>query len=504
MVLLRNEVVRAANGEAAPLLPLTVGAGQRVAVIGPLAARGTIMGGGSSQVRPHPVSHPLAALSERLGAAGAEVVYEAGCSIDRYVPEFQPAGGLAAEVALPAKAGEEGVWTSVGAVPRLAVGLSGDGSEVSPRARWRWRGSYTASASGEHTIGLIAAGWGRVWLDGALVLDTTENPTRGGTYYGWGTDELRACYALEAGRTYEVAAEFHPVRSIPFVAMRVGIGPPHDAGALDRAAGLARSADVAVVIVGLTNEWETEGSDRVGFELPAPQAQLIEAVGAACPRTVVVLNIGSPVALDVAAQQPAVLVSWYPGMEFGNALADVLTGAVNPSGRLPTTFPQRLEDCPAYLNYPGEAGRVRYGEGVFIGYRGYDARDVEPAYPFGHGLSYTTFGYADLVVAPSDAGHVVQVTVTNTGTCRGAEVVQCYLAPPPSPVARPPKELVAFAKVDLEPGEQRRVTLELPERVRRYWDATADDWAVAPGEHQVLVGPSSRKLLLRASLVPAG
>ena len=188
-------------------------------------------------------------------------------------------------------------------------------------------------------------------------------------------------------------------------------------------------------------------------------------------------------------------------MEFGNALVDVLTGAVNPSGRLPTTFPRRLEDCPAYLNYPGEAGRVRYGEGVFAGYRGFDARDIEPAFPFGYGLSYTTFQIADLRVVGIDAEAVeVTGTVTNTGAVAGAEVVQLYLAAPESPVARPPKELVAFAKVSLEPGETRQVGLSVPRRLFGHWDAQAGAWAEAAGRYELLAGSSSRHLPSRAEL----
>lgn len=197
------------------------------------------------------------------------------------------------------------------------------------------------------------------------------------------------------------------------------------------------------MVVGSNAEWETEGVDRVDLQLPGRQDQLVDAVLSANRNTVVVVNAGSPTSMVWAAKAPAASEAWYPGMAFGEALTDILFGAVDASGRLPTTFPHRIEDHPAYLNYPPEAGRMLYGEGVFIGYRGFDARDSEPQFAFGFGLSYTTFAYGPLQAHLDGAGRRVHasVEVTNTGDRAGVEVVQLYVSDEVVSVSRPPKEL---------------------------------------------------------------
>jgi beta-glucosidase len=201
-----------------------------------------------------------------------------------------------------------------------------------------------------------------------------------------------------------------------------------------------------------------------------------------------------------------VLECWLSGQAAGGAAADLLFGAANPSGRLAETLPLRLEDTPAYLNFPGEAGHVRYGEGVFVGYRGYDALDRQVSYPFGHGLSYTSFDYADLTT--NITGHqqdndlVVAVTcrVTNTGDRRGKEVVQLYVRDPEASVARPVRELKAFAKVDLDPGETTVVEFALAARDLSYWSTSVNDWALEAGEFELAVGASSRDLRLTTTV----
>jgi beta-glucosidase len=235
------------------------------------------------------------------------------------------------------------------------------------------------------------------------------------------------------------------------------------------------------------------------------------------PRTVVVVNAASPVTTDWAGEVPAVLVTWFGGQEMANALADVLFGECAPSGRLPTTFPVHVEHNPSHGNFPGEHGQVRYGEGVHVGYRWYDARKLAVAFGFGHGLSYTTFAIgtprlSGTALTPGDT-LTVDVDVTNTGARRGAEVVQCYVAPRDPRVTRPPKELKAFGKVWLDPGETTTVTLELPERAFAYWHPSTDEpppgrtgppipsaepapaldpgWRVDPGRYDVLIGRSS-------------
>ncbi|MFN8497121.1 MAG: glycoside hydrolase family 3 C-terminal domain-containing protein [Anaerolineae bacterium] len=268
--------------------------------------------------------------------------------------------------------------------------------------------------------------------------------------------------------------------------------PPADP--IAEAARVAAGADVAVVFVGLTPEWESESFDRVDMELPNEQARLIEAVSAANPNTIVVINAGSPITMRWLAGVRGVLQTWYLGQETGNAVADVLFGDVNPSGKLPTTFPIRLEDTPAYINYPGENGKVFYGEGLFVGYRYYDKKDVAPLFPFGYGLSYTTFEYRNLTVTPQGEGAGVSVDVQNSGGRAGAEVVQVYVRDVASRLVRPDKELKAFARVDLAPGETKRVEFSLDRDALAYYNPAKNGWVVEPGEFDVSVGGSSRDI----------
>jgi beta-glucosidase len=233
------------------------------------------------------------------------------------------------------------------------------------------------------------------------------------------------------------------------------------------------------------------------------QNELIARVAAANPRTVVVLQTGGPVTMPWLDQVAGVIQAWYPGQECGNAIADVLFGEVNPSGKLPQTFPIRLEDNPTYINYPGENGRVRYGEGIFVGYRYYEKKRVEPLFPFGFGLSYTSFAYANLRLGAetigSDESLTVSLDVTNTGQQAGQEVVQLYVHDIASRLARPPKELKSFAKVALTPGETTTVTLTLDRQALAYWDDAQQAWVAEAGEFEVLVGSSSQDIRARAS-----
>ncbi|HEY9324860.1 MAG TPA: glycoside hydrolase family 3 C-terminal domain-containing protein, partial [Agromyces sp.] len=261
---------------------------------------------------------------------------------------------------------------------------------------------------------------------------------------------------------------------------------------------LAGSKDVVVLFLGLPGSYESEGFDRDDLHLPAEQLSLLAAVVAANPRTVVVLANGGVVELPFAGDVPAILEGWLGGQAGGSAIADVLYGTVNPSGRLAETIPVKLSDTPAYLNFPGDFGHVRYGEGLFVGYRWYDARDAEVRYPFGHGLSYTTFGYSDLSVAADASGLTVRVTVTNTGDRAGREVVQVYTGLAASGVQRAPREIKAFANVALEAGESRQVEIAVRNEDLAYWDIRVDRWVVEPGAYSVEVGASSRDIRLSA------
>ncbi|MGB3730409.1 glycoside hydrolase family 3 C-terminal domain-containing protein [Microbacterium sp.] len=292
---------------------------------------------------------------------------------------------------------------------------------------------------------------------------------------------------------------------------RVGFAPGFafdgsDADALRaEAVALASGSDVAVVFLGLTDAEESEGFDREHIDLPAGQVELLDAVLAVNPRTVVVLSHGAVVALPFADRVPAIVEAWLLGQAGGSATVDVLTGAVNPSARLAETIPQRLEDTPAFGSFPGSFGHVRYGEGLFIGYRWYDQRRIDVTFPFGHGLSYTTFEYGEPVASVTAGGDVsVSVTVTNTGDRDGREVVQVYVAPEESVVERAPRELKGFASVEIAAGASQDVEIVVRREDLAYWDIRVDRWVVEGGAYRVEVGASSRDLRGSAGVDVAG
>ncbi|MDR2566075.1 MAG: glycoside hydrolase family 3 C-terminal domain-containing protein [Bifidobacteriaceae bacterium] len=278
---------------------------------------------------------------------------------------------------------------------------------------------------------------------------------------------------------------------------------------VDQAVAAASSAEAVVLFLGLPPSYESEGYDRADTSLPAPQLELLGEVAAANPNLVVVLSNGGVV--DVASwqyQAPAVLEGWLGGQAGGSATADLLFGRVSPGGKLAETIPLRLEDNPSFGNFPGERGTVRYGEGTLVGYRWYDARGFEVAYPFGHGLSYTTFAYSPLTAAVLEDGArpsvEVRLTVRNSGTVRGREVAQVYVRDPVASVARPPQELRAFTVVDLEPGESREVAFMLDARAFAFWDVSLGRWFVEGGDFEIRCGSSSRDVRSTATVTLAG
>lgn len=271
------------------------------------------------------------------------------------------------------------------------------------------------------------------------------------------------------------------------------------------AVGVARTADVAVLFLGLPAAQESEGFDRDHIDLPAEQLAVLDAVLEVNPRVVVVLSNGGVVALPFADRVPAIIESWLLGQAGGGAVADVLYGAVNPSGKLTETVPVRLEDNPSFGNFPGEFGHVRYGEGLLVGYRWYDAKGLDVTFPFGHGLSYTTFEYTGATAeVGADGGIVVRLDVTNSGDRDGREVVQVYVAPTTSIVQRAPRELKAFSSVALAAGETRSVELVVRREDLAYWDIRVDRWVVEGGEYTVEVAASSRDIRSRVSVEISG
>jgi len=505
MVLLKND-----RG----LLPLDRSRLGTLAVIGPNAEVGQIMGGGSSRVTPHYVVHPLEALRKRCGG-DVTVLHERGCLINKFTPQVDPAHYAAAAGDDDRRVTVEyfdsldctGEAVYARKVRRIGARFFGavPGVADSERFSCRWTATFIPETTGVHTFGLAAVGLGRLLVDGVELIDGWTDPQPGDWVSGRGSAEVTAAIEMEAGKTYELRVEYSR-SDVPLIAgLRFGMLPPVPGDLMERAVATAAGADAVVLVVGTTDEWETEGNDRRDMELPGRQRELIEKVAAANPDTVVVVNAGSPIAMEWLDRVPAVLQAWFPGQEFGNALADVLFGDANPSGKLPTTFPKRLEDNPAFLNYPGENGQVLYGEGLFVGYRGYDARDVEPLFPFGHGLSYTTFGYSDASATADGSGTVVvEVDVTNTGERAGREVVQCYVRDVEARLARPPKELKGFTKVSLEPGETTTVRIVLDRRAFSFYDPGRASWVLEAGDFELLIGSSSRDIRTVATVTLSG
>jgi beta-glucosidase len=318
-------------------------------------------------------------------------------------------------------------------------------------------------------------------------------------YQGGGSSQMTPT-RLDDALTAITAAAGGQVRFAPGYA---GDGEAGDETLLAEAAEAASGCDVALVFVGTARE--IEGADRDTLDLPTAHLALIERVAAANGRTVVVLSNGAVVRTSPwEASVAGVVEAWLLGQAGGSAVADVLFGAVDPSGRLAETIPLRLADHPSYLDFPGEAGHVRYGEGIHVGYRGFDAREQEVSYPFGFGLSYTTFEYGVATATASPAGVEVRVPVTNTGARDGREVVQAYVSLPGSAVRRAPRELKAFASVAIAAGSTAEVVLRIDRDDLAYWDVRLSRWVVEPGEYRVEVGASSRDIRTTATLPLAG
>jgi beta-glucosidase len=365
----------------------------------------------------------------------------------------------------------------------------------------RWTGYFTPKSAGPYDIFLHGGGDGggfRLYLDDQLAIDCWQ---RVNALVG------QASLSLDA-TPHKVVVELNRTRGFWWARLRLGIVPA--GGFVEPGAkAIAAKADAVVVAVGFDAETESEAGDRT-FRLPPGQEELIREMAAANKSTIVVITSGG--ATDMTGwldRVPAVIQAWYPGQEGGRALAQILLGEADPSGRLPVTFERRWEDNPVHDSYYPEPGtkRVNYKEGVFVGYRGYERSGTAPLFPFGFGLSYTTFQYGNLAVTPEktrDGKVRVAFDVTNTGPRAGADVAQVYVSPARAKVPRPPKELKGFAKVDLRPGETRRVTIDLDPRSFSYFDAKAKQWRADRGDFEILIGRSSADVALRGQVVLGG
>lgn len=502
IVLLKNDSQR---------LPLDAAKIKKLAVIGMNANR-MVFGGGSSRVDPHHWVTPLEGLQAKVGSQ-MEIGFEPGYD-NQVTPKFvdkdcftHPDGetaGLRAEFWNNLTFSGDPVLTHVDSRVEAWWGGSGPapGRVDSAHYSIRWTGTFTALETGDTAFYLNNTGDARIWLDNKLILENDIGPRSSSSGEG-DKSAVELVIHLEKGRVYAFRAEFVSGEGNAFAfinfSYRLPIGVEGDP--VERAVNLARESDAVVIVAGFSDLYDSEGGDRPDMDLPGGQDELIRAVAAVNPNTVVVVNVGAPVAMPWVEEVNALILAFYPGQEGGHALADILFGDVNPSGKLTVSYPKRLADTPAYLHYPGWK-EVRYGEGIFVGYRYYDSRDVEPAFPFGHGLSYSVFSYSDLQVSgivKQGEAFEVSVMVKNISDIAGSEVVQLYLRDVESTLERPEKELKGFAKVALEPGQEERVTFELDMRALSYYDPHQGGWVAEPGRFEALVGASSRDIRLRAS-----
>jgi beta-glucosidase len=492
-VLLRNDGV----------LPLHADGLRRVAVVGPGARDARALGGGSASVPLPYVVTPVAGLTRAL-AGRAEVVSAVGAALSDTLraPRADELAGPATGPVLVRWLDERGHTVAeqtagTATIVRLADSVPDGATAMEVLTR------FAADQDGDWRLGVTGFGSCELFLDGAAAAGGTvvQETFDIGEIFG-AAPQHAATVPLRAGQEVDVRIRYRWPEGTPLfragLVVGLPLGPAEEE--LARAVELARTSDVAVVVVGTSEEVESEGFDRTSLALPGRQDELVRAVAAVNPRTVVVVNAGAPVELPWREEVAAVLVCWFPGMECGNALADVLLGVAEPGGRLPSTWPVALAAAQAPTTTPTD-GRLEYTEGLHVGHRGYLRSGVEPAWWFGHGLGYTTWDVESLD-APAEAtgadGLTATVRLRNTGTRRGKQVVQVYASRPGSALDRPVRWLAGFAVAHADPGQSVDVPVEVGPRALRDWDVSAGTWAVEPGELVLSAGLSAGDLRVTA------
>ncbi|GAA4921099.1 beta-glucosidase [Streptomyces coeruleoprunus] len=491
-VLLRNEDAT---------LPLDPARTRRIALIGAAARDARVLGGGSAHVFPARTVSPLDGLAAAV-PDGTTLGYAVGADP---ADELAPAGaGFALRAVCRDAAG-----TVLADTPLPTGQIQWLGTDLPPGVTHETlqsveiTGTFTPRESGAHAFGTRGVGAFGLTVAGRSLYDGVQE-------MGQETDPFEAFLGAPAERGTVTLTEGEPVavslvhtvdreRPTPLPAVVLALvhrAPRRDPDELiAEAVAAARAADTAIVVVATTERVESEGFDRADLRLPGRQDDLVRAVAAANPRTVVVVNAGAPVEMPWRDDVAAVLLTWFPGQEGGAALADVLLGTEEPGGRLPTTWPAALADAPVTEVDPTD-GELHYTEGLFIGYRAWDRSGAVPAYPFGHGLGYTTWEYESLEVTPTTA----RVQVRNTGSRPGREVVQLYVAPRADLVERPERWLIGFATVEARPGATAEAEIRLAPRLFDVWDEKAEAWTAVPGVYDIHVGRSLTDPRLRVTL----
>ncbi|KAK6461969.1 beta-glucosidase [Scheffersomyces coipomensis] len=514
IVLLKNE------GNILPLSKSAVKGQEKIAVIGPNVKAAQDSGGGSASLAARYKITPWEGIKNKIAEGGNTVTldYALGAFLDRNLPDV---GSI-----LIAEDGEAGIDARFYKHP---PGYKGDrflletyklstsqiflsdfkSERLEPNDILFYAdltGTFVPDETAEYEFGASCLGTAQVFVDDVLVADNKTKQTKGDAFFlGMGTREERGSIQLEKGKSYNVRVEFGsaPTYTLPDGPVEAGgvyfgirIKSPAEVE-INKAVALAKTVDKVVIVAGLSKEWESEGFDRPDMEIPGYTNQLIEEIVKVNPNVIVVNQSGSPVTFPWLDKVPALVHAWFGGNELGNTIADVLFGDHNPSGKLSMTFPKRLQDNPSYINFGATNGRVWYGEDVYVGYKYYDKVGLEPLFPFGYGLSYTSFKFDDLVVKSNEENVNVTVNVTNTGKLEGAEVVQIYIQAENPIVNRPVKELKDFAKVNLLAGESKSVELEFSiKEATSYWNGSKHSWQSDKDTYKVLVGTSSADIEL--------
>ena len=464
-----------------------------IAVIGPNARNARCMGGGSAQLNAHRKLSPWDGLEDALGAN--RLSFAAGCDNHQFEPVLT--GDLRVDWFDNTDLSGDPVHTETIPEANTFILENPAAGKVDPKVfSLRLTGHFTASESGTHRIGLHAAGRARISVDGDETINQWDHWTKGTTFFEQGSNPETADLTLEKGQTTEIVMDFKSGgdEGLGIQAYYIGLGRPLDDSDITQAVETAKAADVALLCVGRSAEWDSEGADLPSMTLPGRQNELITEVAKVAKRTVVLLQTGGPVEMPWADQVDAILQAWYPGQEAGHAITDVLTGKTEPAGRLPQSFPHKLEDAPNIGHgddvYPGKDGHVRYAEGLSIGYRHHDTGPA-PLYPFGHGLGYAEIAIVDTETSAEEANAEVIVTLHNASDRDGQQVVQLYVAPEDAPVDRPQKELKAFAKVSVAAGGSETVALSLTPRDFAWFDVDHSAWVVSPGRYALRLGLSA-------------
>jgi beta-glucosidase len=490
MVLLKND---------RHILPLNQKKLPDVVVIGPNADVAMSDGGGSSSV-PTPFEiTPLAGIKAYLGDR-VPVTYVRGGNAGPFHGVIIPPDQLQTGGGQPGLTGEyfdNDHWAGSPALIRTDADIDFNWNETKPAANIprthfsvRWKGFLVPKVTGPYLIGVSSDDGSVFKIDGQTIVDNSGNHS---------VQAKQAKVELTSGTRYAIEIDYSQGEGgaeMHLYWTPASFPKPY----LAEAAAAAKKAGAVILVIGTDHRYDTEGSDKPDLKLSGDQDELAEAVLNARPDAIVVLVNGTAVEMPWIGKAHAVLESWYGGMMTGKAISRILFGDVNPSGKLPITFPVRLADSPAHANgdYPPKNGVLPYDEGVFVGYRYYDAKNVQPLFPFGYGLSYTSFAYSGLTITNRpDGGVEASFKVKNTGRRDGMEIAEAYVEAPAS-ADRPLRELKGFAKVSLKPGESQSVTLRFPPRAFSYWSDADHGWAVAPGAYRILVGSSSRDIRLHS------